>query len=861
MIHPASSPLCSSSRDLSFPEWFEEHKIFLFSWALDEKKGFLHHFSQNIHILTLQKTYQKILTAAQNVLFSPDTSGLEAPKTPPETPEKVKKNFLSNPEKLKKYSKLEQQKTPFSFLLTPSVLSFLSKRRNEESSEVFISSLTYLREFFKHQDKPNDLLTKANLKAFHTAIDQEIKLKWPQYKDKSAAEQEELLETTISQMLETIDHLPLKEKYLYFGTLGTHPKSSIHPLIFFALKNQLPAELSDYLVDQNSSKLATRLEEKIFQSAKQQGFLSEEFQKGFTSIQKVLQKMMNSANDAIETSDSPLIKWLMHSLKEDAQELLKENVPETLQTWSELLLNHGIEECVHQFLVHFLDEHKSLFLEQLNQCSRQGLELVSPLLTQLFLGSQEAFQGEQLFWIEIAKEQDTTYTLSFFSNAVEEEIHPAMQSATNRGKAIPLVFKQISKEKLNRDFFYRFLTYQAWPHWKEGLSYSLSHLHDWLKGTCGEPVDYSLSTVVPSSFPLSSHKRDWLQLYFYHHLKEHRPKLSKIFEYEMSLHALCHLWPNIKEDLLQKKDARLEQQLKSLADSLSSQGASLYEQGKISLLELKQLYATLWEVETVLGEDKTVSSPNSSSLLPQELRYLINQYLPEMNNLNEKKEMLNIFLKTVLGEEFNPTIEAISEELISLPSQEIIGQNIQRRTAEPPSSLETLFEWLEGLYPKRLSPLHLYKTCLKLSHLFNYALHLTLQIKLLNQLFSLYAHLFLGATLPYTTLLSLAIALAGPYVLRQWIPPELLATINAIYSLTGEVSDYLVKRIFINIFPKMIKFLAPEQEIESIRNFARTIQQRLTRQGKLQFSIKPHRPTAKIIGTYSPVFLREKKLP
>ncbi|MDP1609078.1 MAG: DUF3638 domain-containing protein [Chlamydiales bacterium] len=861
MIHSISQQLAESFKALHLPVFIEEYKTSVSSWALEEKKGSLHHFSQNINVLTLQKTYQKIVKAAQSILFTPDTSVVKTPEAPPEKPENVKKSFLSNPEKLKKYSKLKKEKTPFSSLLTPSVLSFLSKRSNEDSSEVFISSLTYLREFFKHQDKPNDLLTKANLKAFQTAIDQEIRLNWPQYKNKAAAEQEELLKTTIAEMLEKVDHLPLKGKYLYFGKLGTDPKVPVHPLIFLALKDQLPAELSDYLTHQDSSKLATTLEKKIFQSAKQQGFLSEGFQEGFTSIQTVLQQVMSSANDAVETSDSPLTKWLISSLKEDAQELLKENIPETLRTWGDLLLNRGIEECIHQFLVHFLDQQKPFFLEQLNQCSRQGLDLVSPLLTELFLGSQEALQGEQLFWIEIAKEQDNTYTLSFFSNAVDDSIHPTMQSATNQAKAIPLVFKNINKETLNRDFFYRFLTYQAWPHWKEGFSYSFSHLYDWLKETCGEPVDCSLSTVVPLPFSLSSHKRDWLQLYLYHHLKEHRSELSTLFNYKISLHALCHLWPNIKEDLLQKKEAHLRQQMRSLADVLSSSGASLYEQKKISLLELKELYATLWEVETVLGEEEKAPPTNSSLLLPQELHHLISQYLPEMSDLKEKKEMLNVFLKSLLGEEFDATIEKLSEELASLPSQSAKGQSVERKAAEPPLRLETLYEWIEGLYPKRISPLHLYKTLIKLSHLFNYALHLTLQIKLLNQLFSLYAHLFLGAALPYTTLLSLAIALAGPYVLRQWIPHELFSTVHAIYSLTREVSDYLIKRIFINILPKIIKPLIPEQELEKIRRFARTIQQRLTRVGELEFTITPYHPTPKVMGTYSPAFLREKKLP
>lgn len=861
MIHSIFQQLTESFKAPPLPVFIEEYKTFLYSWGLNEKNGFLHHFSQHIHILTLQKTYQKIVKAAQNILFIPDASTIKAPETLPEKLENVKKSFLSNPEKLKQYSKLEQQKTPFSSLLTPSVLFFFSKRSSEESSEVFISSLSYLREFFKHQDKPNDLLTKANLKAFQEAVEQEIRLKWSEHKDKSAAEQEELIETMITRMLEKVEHLPLKGKYLYFGKLGTHPKVPVHPLIFLALKNQLPAELSDYLIDQDSSKLATTLEKKIFQSAKQQGFLSEGFQEGFTSIQTVLQEIMSSANDALETSDSPLTTWLMQGLKEDAQELLKENIPETLRTWGDLLLNRGIEECVHQFLIHFLDEHKPFFLEQLNQCSRQGLDLVSPLLTELCLGSQEALHGEQLFWIEIAKEPDDTYTLSFFSNAADDDIHPTMQSATNQGKAIPLVFKNINKEKLNHDFFYRFLTYQAWPHWKEGLSYSFSHLCDWLKETCGEPVDCSLSTVVPIPFSLSSHKRDWLQLYLYHHLKEHRPELSTLFNYEISLHALCHLWPNIKEDLLQKKEAHLRQQVRSLVDFLSAQGASLYEQKKISLLELKELYATLWEVETVLGEEKAASPTNSSLLLPQELRHLISQYLPEMSDLKEKKEMLNVFLKSLLGEEFEATIETLSEELVSLPSQGARRQSVEKKAAEPSLRLETLYEWIEGLYPKRLSPLHIYKTFIKLSHLFNYTLHLTLQIKLLNQLFSLYAHLFLGAALPYTTLLSLAIALAGPYVLRQWIPQELFSTVNAIYSLTREVSDYLIKRIFINILPKIIKPLVPEEELEKIRRFARTIQQRLTREGELQFTINPYRPTPKVIGTYSPTFLKEKKLP
>jgi hypothetical protein len=820
-----------------------------------ERNVFIRRFSQNQHVLSLQASYEKIKNKIWGVPLQVEIKPANQPLQGAE--------LFAAPEAVLNLSRLKKDRAEEP-RLDPDTFAFFFNSSYASENAAFHKCICYIGHFLSKRKGKNPF-SLASSAAFRSAIEAEKDFSTFLSAHQSSSEEERkaALHAVVEDVLLKIKHLQVNENYLHFGKIPTVKSSNSFSFFDSLVGSQFSPEALRWL-NKDSSEIVKALKARALGAMKKEGGTLdgslEDLQKMYGAVHQVFEE----AAAGLKNFSPAFYQRFVDSLKEDAREIFlgEESDGAAMNRAQDLwarISEEGLEKILEQMATEWVGHSKKF----LKGCEEELVGEVTGNFPSSLLAAASHFgidfKQEPRFWIEITKRKKEC-TLRLFSNDTTGNIHPLAASDTREGRHLPLLFRGISLEKLDHDFFYRLFSYQLPPSWNQ-IDYSFSDVYDWLTLVLQkkEPEDPTQSTVYSSNTPLNHHPLSWMRLYLYHHLHLDEASFSQLFDYELPLEMLIDVWPHHDLEVL-KNHPNLQKTLRKTLHVLPERALKLYGQKKIPLEELKVLQATLQEVQLVLDSIEPPALPKepeapTALIIPPQIQELINQFLAETEMTSCRIDTLKDFLMALLGDEFQETFDTLFEEI-----KTFVPEKIEKKEVKPALELQKT-PWKETLtlaymqsqiaklLPKRISLLHLYKTYASISQALGLVIHLLAQAKLLEVLF--FCHLPLPVGFLSEATLSRLTVFFGPWIVKHVIPQEALSAIqealaplNACLGLVRSVVQYVVERICLKVAKALIYRLVPEEELLLLRGRMKMMQQQLTRQGELDFHIQTKKDLA-----------------
>jgi len=517
------------------------------------------------------------------------------------------------------------------------------------------------------------------------------------------------------------------------------------------------------------------------------------------------------------------------SLVEDAHELFAEcsGSEELAERYWKRLEESGIEAMIEKAAEEAVEKGVELSEKGVATIAERLTDQLPPLGRQLLSDSALGI-GEQWAFVEIEKSGEKCCRLRFYANS----------SDMNLPAAPPFIYEGIDEERLSEDFFYRILSYRAWPQWGRAEGYSLRDFSEGLLASLEAAAkSVSLSDegerlLVDASGPCAL-------------FRAYASRHSGRDRFEELKGALLQLWCGVDGDLKAVYSERVR--LQAAASALLAEGRLRYREGSE---QLKRAAATVWEVREKLLEAEKFCAPQVSqvtnapaTLLPEPVR---EQLLKSADLLGLNGEHVEIFkeaLVGILGEEFRKMADNLLSELLPL-RQSGEGGGLKIKAARSGASrlgMEELQALGGELRAFRPSLLHIYRLASKGAAT---ALHPVVGTLLGSALHGILLAAVPGYQLfnPLGKVLLSRIALYyGADVLEKLFPPWMSRQLYAAYSLYYEVKRYILNRIFLMLLQKTLRAALSEKGVEQLRRRMERMQQQITRDGELSFALPGNR--------------------
>ena len=693
---------------------------------------------------------------------------------------------------------------------------------------------SYLRTLKSLTDQYYDsgILTDQVIEGFEKAIDQEKTFNHALVDAYGDADNEKACVLDESgRLCQSIQDLEVGESFIYFGKVVTQGAPNLHPYIMKLLKEQVPGSVFKFLFEDGEEELVQEIKTCIQSRVTEFKDL-----KGTESAEKVKNIATQVAQITQNTLQNILPEWwydqLVENTKDDILEIIlgKNRSDETAQyaerVWKRMQ-EKGIEKALELEVMNVLESSKEAIYGSIRSMTGSLTQnLPKTLMHCIEIAGFSSDHGGD-YWLEIIKKKDGKVSVRMISNHTDS----TKKQGDQTGSQLPLVFDDVGIEDINHDFFTRLVTFQAWPYWKRGVSYSMNHLKDMLIQTLGTPEE----TFFPSDIPVYETLQDWIKLFIYHKFDE-KQDVPDLFDYVLPFETLTNLWAEVIKDKELIKQSSFRAELRSACDHLTEKGLRLYENKKIDFDELRVLHATVFEVKEALeAEEKTNAEPIDlqSKVVPPKVQLYIKTLLESTGSSAKSIDMVRDLCLAVFGDEFGCQFDQIMDEI--LPEYEKREANFELTSfSSEVGFFGDMIPSLEEIKRVPFSALSAVRVLGKILSLIRIYWLLSEKVKFtaaaLTRLVPQLANTRLGAKG-----VALVIVLFGPDVAKKYIPTTLFNTVMAVFGLVTEVYGYIFWRVGMILLKVAVRSLVEEKDLQSLTKRAESVHGELTQKGKVTF--------------------------
>lgn len=577
-------------------------------------------------------------------------------------------------------------------------------------------------------------------------------------------------------------------------------------------------------------------------------------EKGVWKLAKGLQWIENFGAKEEGEEATPIKEYLLENFRknlyEDVHEIVLGASPASIFTdqqreslWKELekgkldpqakeRFKKSLQKYAEQFIGKIDDKLESIF----SIVSEELPDAFKPLITKIIGAAKD-----QKAWLQVEKQTNGNYTLRLFIP------HRDFSKKT-------VVFSNIEKGQLNRDFFYKILLLRAYPNW--GLSQTTTF--EDLLATIQKSLhqEGKREEQVEDGEESSDKNRRLLNQAFCMNKGLNNKEFKKLI-YKKRLSALKDFWPSITPNLL-KNNILLQTTLKGSSDFFAKEGIRLFKEGELSRDEILKIYATTWEINEAIKEakasDKAYFQKDTriSTLLPPKISRGASRVLVMLGITTDTIDSVKEALADTFGKEAEENIDAFIEEV--LPDLEAASKR------STPSSIHADFSWdeftpekllkkMEGVKKGleydiklfkniRFSPLFILKF-LTQSTALSLATNTLVWFGLTSTLMQILLPISFMAALPPLVLRFLAYALIkkGPQVLEKVVSTEVYQGVLSAFALFDEMKGYVYGRIMALVFAKGLKHCLGQEIVDHFNREMTDVLQSTTRRGELSFTL------------------------
>lgn len=260
---------------------------------------------------------------------------------------------------------------------------------------------------------------------------------------------------------------------------------------------------------------------------------------------------------------------------------------------------------------------------------------------------------ETPIWFEIAQRENGFFDLKVFATG----------AATMQLQVVPLEYKNLTKEQLNSDFFLRLYSYRAWPVWDSSYNYNVNDIHHGLLASLKTDPTLPEQPQDNLAADLNHIQAPWglFKGLLSANLRFETAEKRELYYFQWKKESLINLWQQLDSKSVHERTA-----VGNLANDLLMEGAKFFEAGLIPFEDLKQLYATVWDIQEIV---KTSSDQTKSpALFPSTKPYMAPRQLVEelkilFGSINKNSiQLIKRCLIDVLGSEFGTFLDEVLKE-------------------------------------------------------------------------------------------------------------------------------------------------------------------------------------------------------
>ena len=645
-----------------------------------------------------------------------------------------------------------------------------------------------------------------------------------------------------------IGELKNGQSFVYFGEM-TSNKGSSSSFLDEQFKKYLGDEIYQ-LFQGNDKALSERLKSYVLNDLKERKLLNAESNK--TGAEEKLEQICNRTKNTICTLlPESWYEAIASSLKQDMNELLFNPKNKNRSQFAEQLWNKMVEKGFLQTVDMAIEQSVSSAQSLVQQTLETVKEKVSSTIPKTALDLMSIcgieLSPNESFSIEIKREdndndENKKFCLKFFSNRLGTVIHPTVALDGKEGGHLPLVFRNIDAKKLDQNFFGLLLSYEAWPKWKLGVSFSLSNVCEQILGLLEtKPEDPETETIYPDLSSFSGEPLDWLKLHLYHQAGSKSKDFVKFLHYDLPYQFLIDFWPEVQQhpELLTENSVRYA--LQSLVGRLSEKGIEFYQKKKIDTNEFKSLYATLKEVKKALGVHETtipVHNKKLSVLIPNELRSSLEAMAERLSLTPSRYEAIKQAFVEIVGEDAEEEVEQILQDILpDLAKREGLDIADDEISWGDIFNFDHVKKFVADAIPARISLLHAYRTYAKISSGIMVFLGFSTKVYFMEKFIKSVCPQ-IAKHIPYSINAVAKMAVYfGPPIFKKMIPQKLFVIISALISLVNEIMGYIVKRIGLHIVRAVICYILGSNNIAALTSAVKGLSPRLLREGEISYDL------------------------
>ncbi len=561
---------------------------------------------------------------------------------------------------------------------------------------------------------------------------------------------------------------------------------------------------------------------------------------------------------------------IVYSFREDAREVFCGVRAETASQETEMgklfdrIAGQGFEEVLERAVGESLVSIRALFTEKMDDVVQLATQFL-PSSAHAALTSLGLIPNiENLFWVDVVKNPDETFTVKLFANGLSAEAFEEVKinekkgiqvplafetvaaeekrkSNEKIGIQVPLVFETVAAEKLTPEFFQLLVDYEYRPKYKEGVhSFSVEHVVHGLTQYLGAPKNAdNVSEIMPHYVVEERGLLPLMYLYFFNHQERDISLFHAEHSFDLSLHAFVDYWKEFGTFDGLKKSRNLRGEMRAAIDHLSKEAILLHNDEVISNHKLQRIYATFWEIarEMHRAEEHQVKDRSGGVIIPPGMQDHLKALLLASGADPSYLEVLKEAFLAAAGDDCEEVFDAALNELLPELVTSKAVKEAQVLDWQDIFKIETVKKKIEYIKMKRLSILQLVKFYAKMMVILFSVYRVTLAAKTIAKTIEKY-YPGLKEQLPFSPFyLGMAITLFGPQVFAKILPKDVYESVAAIYHLSMQVSWYVFNRLLMHGFKQVLKKILKEEDKNSIRTMAKQMQQEILRKGELGYEV------------------------
>jgi len=343
---------------------------------------------------------------------------------------------------------------------------------------------------------------------------------------------------------------------------------------------------------------------------------------------------------------------------------------ERIQKYKQAALQKKLQETLRKDLQGFLETRLELVQQLPQNALAQMASQLPAFIPNLIssMGYGEFGSAEVVLAFEVQRQENEQFTLSIYSSGSAALLHPSIQTSKGNLYQIPLVYKDLTAEQLDNYFLLRLFSYRSLTEWDKEIFYSEQDIHEGLLGSLKkDPVLFD-QKEHPEKFSSDCAQMSgiWgtIMLYVRDQLQFKTPLDEQFFHFELRRKALLDFWQVHNRQFSAHKNA-----LQSAIDKLLKEGLVLCEAGKLSLEELKALYATTWEMleQCKTEEVPVVQAVHKSLVLPPGLSDSLKSFLVSTQTTHGIN-LIKDLLVGAIGEQVREPFELFVKDFMPPPA-------------------------------------------------------------------------------------------------------------------------------------------------------------------------------------------------